>query len=141
MHADQSYKEGQVYTYSLEGTSVSSVSEGQGEATLKLKGDVELIVKPECTRQIRLKNVQVNGAVSNNYFSTVNYRISQYPFENFRMMSFEIFRTYLNKILRSTHFSLTTIMDTSIRSCAPSLEILKPLLTSRGRLSLFSNPP
>ncbi|XP_058796215.1 apolipophorins [Phymastichus coffea] len=62
MHSDASYKEGQTYTYALEGTSVTSVSEGQGEATLKLKADVELSVKPDCIRQIRLKNVQVNGA-------------------------------------------------------------------------------
>ncbi|KAJ8687230.1 hypothetical protein QAD02_023024 [Eretmocerus hayati] len=62
MHSDQSYKEGQTYLYTLEGSSVSSVSEGQGEATLKLKADVELDVKPDCTRQLKLKNVQVNGA-------------------------------------------------------------------------------
>ena len=64
MHSDQSYKEGQTYLYALDGTSVTSVSEGQGEATLKLKADVELAVKPDCIRQLRLKNVQVNGAVS-----------------------------------------------------------------------------
>ncbi|XP_023246016.1 apolipophorins [Copidosoma floridanum] len=63
MHSDQSYKEGQIYTYVLEGTSVTTlVSEGQGEATLKLKADVELAVKPDCIRQLKLKNVQVNGA-------------------------------------------------------------------------------
>ncbi|XP_001604024.1 apolipophorins [Nasonia vitripennis] len=62
MHSDQSYKEGQTYTYALEGRSASTVSEGQGEATLKLNADVELAVKPDCVRQLRLKNVQVNGA-------------------------------------------------------------------------------
>ena len=66
MQSDQSYKEGQTYLYTLEGTSVTSVSEGQGEATFKLKADVELAVKPDCLRQVRLKNVQVNGAVSYN---------------------------------------------------------------------------
>lgn len=69
MHSDQSYKEGQTYTYALEGTSVSSVSEGQGEATLKLKADVELVVKPDCIRQVRVKNAQINGAVS-----TLNFK-------------------------------------------------------------------
>ncbi|XP_019888404.1 apolipophorins [Ooceraea biroi] len=56
------YQEGHTYVYDLEGTSVTSVPDAQGDATLKLKGTVELTVKPDCIRQIRLKGVQINGA-------------------------------------------------------------------------------
>ncbi|XP_014235825.1 apolipophorins [Trichogramma pretiosum] len=66
MHSDKSYKEGQTYSYALEGTSTTSVSEGQGDAQLKLKADVEVAIKPDCIRQVRLKNVQVNGAPVSN---------------------------------------------------------------------------
>lgn len=60
----KSHQEGQVYTYELEGKAVTSVSEAQGEATMKLTATVELAAKPNCVRQVRLKNVQINGAVS-----------------------------------------------------------------------------
>ncbi|KAG5308105.1 APLP protein, partial [Acromyrmex insinuator] len=56
------YQEGHTYIYDLDGTSVTSVPDAQGDATLKLKGTVELSVKPDCIRQIRLKGIQVNGA-------------------------------------------------------------------------------
>ncbi|XP_014488121.1 PREDICTED: apolipophorins [Dinoponera quadriceps] len=62
LHGGKAYKEGHTYVYDLEGTSVTSVPEAQNEATLKLKGTVELSVKPDCIRQIRLKDVQINGA-------------------------------------------------------------------------------
>ena len=64
MHGGKGYQEGHTYIYDLEGTSVTSVPDAQGDATLKLKGTVELSVKPDCIRQIRLKGVQINGAVS-----------------------------------------------------------------------------
>ncbi|XP_018353837.1 PREDICTED: apolipophorins [Trachymyrmex septentrionalis] len=62
MHGGKGYQEGHTYIYDLEGTSVTSVPDAQGDATLKLKGTVELSVKPDCIRQIRLKGVQINGA-------------------------------------------------------------------------------
>ncbi|XP_011144506.2 apolipophorins [Harpegnathos saltator] len=62
MHGGKAYQEGHTYVYDLEGTSVTSVPEAQNEASLKLKGTVELTVKPDCIRQIRLKGVQINGA-------------------------------------------------------------------------------
>lgn len=46
----------------MEGTSVTSVPDAQGDAILKLKGTVELSVKPDCIRQVRLKGIQINGA-------------------------------------------------------------------------------
>lgn len=64
VHGGKAYQEGHTYVYDLEGTSVTSVPDAQGDATLKLKGTVELSVKPDCIRQIRLKGVQINGAVS-----------------------------------------------------------------------------
>ncbi|XP_032678528.1 apolipophorins [Odontomachus brunneus] len=62
LHGGKAYQEGHTYVYDLEGSSVTSVPESQNEATLKLKGTVELSVKPDCIRQIRLKGVQINGA-------------------------------------------------------------------------------
>ncbi|KAM0732090.1 Apolipophorin [Formica fusca] len=62
LQGGKAYQEGHTYIYDLEGTSVTSVPDSQGDATLKLKGTVELSVKPDCIRQIRLKGVQINGA-------------------------------------------------------------------------------
>nr|XP_012225513.1 PREDICTED: apolipophorins [Linepithema humile] len=62
LHGGKAYQEGHTYIYDLEGTSVTTVPEAQGDATLKLKGIVELTAKPDCIRQIRLKGVQINGA-------------------------------------------------------------------------------
>ncbi|XP_023288424.1 apolipophorins, partial [Orussus abietinus] len=56
----KAYQEGQTYVYDLEGTSVTSVSEAQGEARLKLNAVVELSIRPDCARQLRLKNVRIN---------------------------------------------------------------------------------
>ena len=64
VNPSKAYEEGQTYTYDLEGTSVTSVSEAQGESSLKLNALVELSVKPDCVHQLKVKNVQVNGAVS-----------------------------------------------------------------------------
>jgi hypothetical protein len=64
VHGGKAYQEGHTYIYDLEGTSVTTVPDAQGDAILKLKGTVQLTVKPECTRQLRLKDVQINGAVS-----------------------------------------------------------------------------
>ena len=64
MHIGKDYQEGQTYIYDLEGKSLTTVSEAQGEASLKLKATVELSVKPDCIRQIKLKDVSINGAVS-----------------------------------------------------------------------------
>ena len=63
MHPKKAYQEGHTYVYNLEGTSVTSVTGAQGDATLKLAATVELSVKPDCVHQLRLKNVQINGAV------------------------------------------------------------------------------
>lgn len=76
MQGGKAYQEGHTYIYDLEGTSVTSVPDSQGDATLKLKGTVELSVKPDCIRQIRLKGVQINGAVSILYLISVS-RISK----------------------------------------------------------------
>ncbi|XP_011166991.1 apolipophorins [Solenopsis invicta] len=62
LHGGKAYQEGHTYIYDLEGTSVTSVPDAQGDATLKLKGTVELSVKPDCIRQVRLKGVLINGA-------------------------------------------------------------------------------
>ncbi|XP_043521132.1 apolipophorins isoform X2 [Frieseomelitta varia] len=62
MHPNKAYQEGQTYIYNLEGTSVTSVTDAQGDATLKLSATVELSVKPDCIHQLRLKNVRINGA-------------------------------------------------------------------------------
>ncbi|KAL0104310.1 hypothetical protein PUN28_017203 [Cardiocondyla obscurior] len=62
MHGGKAYQEGHTYLYDLEGTSVTSVPDAQGDATLKLKGTVELSAKPDCVRQIRLKGLSINGA-------------------------------------------------------------------------------
>ncbi|XP_012523598.1 apolipophorins [Monomorium pharaonis] len=62
MHGGKAYQEGHTYLYDLEGSSVTSVPDAQGDAVLKLKGSVELSVKPDCIRQIRLKGVSINGA-------------------------------------------------------------------------------
>lgn len=144
MQSDQSYKEGQTYTYALEGTSVSSVSEGQGEATLRLKADVELAVKPDCIRQLRLKNVQVNGAVSKRN-TRKNTKKKLIPWFCSRTISklhiYAHFRPYRNKMLKSTRFSLTITMGTLTQNYVLSLETPKPLLISKEQLSLSSNPP
>ncbi|XP_066596058.1 apolipophorins [Prorops nasuta] len=62
LHTDNAYKEGSTYTYDFEGKTVTYVSDAQGEATLKLGATVELSVNPDCIRQVKLKNVQINGA-------------------------------------------------------------------------------
>ncbi|KAL6440757.1 hypothetical protein ACFW04_003301 [Cataglyphis niger] len=62
LQGGKAYQEGHTYIYDLEGTSITTVPDSQGDATLKLKGTVELSVKPDCIRQIRLKGVQINGA-------------------------------------------------------------------------------
>ncbi|KAK2585087.1 hypothetical protein KPH14_008599 [Odynerus spinipes] len=61
-HYAKAYQEGRTYVYRLEGTSVTSVTDAQGDATLKLKANVELTAKPDCTQQLRVKDVQVNDA-------------------------------------------------------------------------------
>ncbi|XP_024936320.1 apolipophorins isoform X2 [Cephus cinctus] len=62
MHASKAYAEGHTYTYQLEGTSVTSVSDAQGEATLSLSGIAELSIHPDCVQQLKLKNIQINGS-------------------------------------------------------------------------------
>ncbi|XP_046751140.1 apolipophorins [Diprion similis] len=62
LQSSKAYQQGHTYTYQLEGKSVTSVTEAEGEATLKLNALVELFIKPDCVHQIRLKNVQINGA-------------------------------------------------------------------------------
>nr|UEP64281.1 apolipophorin [Cotesia flavipes] len=62
MQTSKAYAEGHTYTYEYEGTSVTSVSEVEGDTNVKLNALVELIVKPDCIHQLRLKNVRVNGA-------------------------------------------------------------------------------
>ncbi|XP_015429625.1 PREDICTED: apolipophorins [Dufourea novaeangliae] len=62
MHPSKAYQEGHTYVYNLNGLSVTSVTEAQGDSTLKLSATVELSVKPNCIHQLRLKNVQLNGA-------------------------------------------------------------------------------
>ncbi|XP_076681659.1 retinoid- and fatty-acid binding glycoprotein apolipophorin isoform X2 [Andrena cerasifolii] len=62
MHPSKAYQEGHTYTYNLEGLSVTSVTAAQGDATLNLAATVELSIKPDCVHQLRLKNVQLNGA-------------------------------------------------------------------------------
>lgn len=73
MQGGKAYQEGHTYIYDLEGTSVTSVPDAQGDATLKLQGTVELSVKPDCIRQVRLKAISVNGAVS--IFYLLLYRV------------------------------------------------------------------
>ena len=63
VHTNKAYEEGLTYVYNLEGTSVTSVTDAQGDATLKLSATVELSVKPDCVHQLRLRNVRINGAV------------------------------------------------------------------------------
>lgn len=63
VHPSKAYQEGHTYTYNLEGLSVTSVTAAQGDATLKLAAIVELSIKPDCVHQLRLRNVQLNGAV------------------------------------------------------------------------------
>ncbi|CAL7938756.1 unnamed protein product [Xylocopa violacea] len=62
MHSSKAYEEGHTYTYSLKGVSVTSVTNAQEDASLKLAATVELSVKPDCIHQLRLKNVLINGA-------------------------------------------------------------------------------
>ncbi|XP_031841889.1 retinoid- and fatty-acid binding glycoprotein apolipophorin [Nomia melanderi] len=62
MNPVKAYQEGHTYVYNLDGLSVTSVTEAQGDATLKVSATVEMSVKPDCIHQIRLKNVQLNGA-------------------------------------------------------------------------------
>ncbi|KAF7405857.1 hypothetical protein HZH68_005226 [Vespula germanica] len=56
------YQEGHTYIYRLEGKSVTSVTDSQGDATLNLKAIVELTAKPDCVLQLQLKDVQLNDA-------------------------------------------------------------------------------
>lgn len=63
MHQSKAYQEGRTYVYNLEGLSVTSITDAQGDASLKLSATVELSVKPDCINQLRLKNVKINGAV------------------------------------------------------------------------------
>lgn len=58
------YQEGHTYIYRLEGKSVTSVTDSQGDATLNLKAIVELTAKPDCVLQLQLKDVHLNDAVS-----------------------------------------------------------------------------
>ncbi|XP_076231616.1 retinoid- and fatty-acid binding glycoprotein apolipophorin [Calliopsis andreniformis] len=62
MHTSKAYQEGRTYVYDLKGLSVTSVTEAEGDATLKLSATVELSAKPDCVFQLRLKNVELNGA-------------------------------------------------------------------------------
>lgn len=78
MHGGKAYREGHTYIYDLEGTSVTSVPDAQGDATLKLEGSVELAVKPDCIRQIRLKALSINGAVSTFYLFFLSLHIAQF---------------------------------------------------------------
>lgn len=57
------YKEGATYVYDFEGTAVTSLLENQSQSTATLKAGVELTVKPNCLKQLRIKNAQLNGAV------------------------------------------------------------------------------
>lgn len=59
-HPNKAYQEGKTYVYQLNGKSVTSVSEAQGDATLDISATVELSVKPDCIHQLLLKNVLVN---------------------------------------------------------------------------------
>ncbi|XP_015121091.1 apolipophorins [Diachasma alloeum] len=61
MQGGKGYAEGNTYSYGFEGTSVTAVSEAQGDSTVKLSANVELSVKPDCVRQLKLKNVLLNG--------------------------------------------------------------------------------
>ncbi|XP_008560242.1 apolipophorins [Microplitis demolitor] len=62
MQTSKGYTQGHTYMYEYEGTSVTSVSEVEGDSSVKLSALVELAVKPDCIHQLRLKNVRVNGA-------------------------------------------------------------------------------
>lgn len=62
--AGKDYIAGHTYSYDFEGISVTSVSGAEGDSTVKLNALVELAVKPDCIHQLKLKNVNVNGAVS-----------------------------------------------------------------------------
>lgn len=64
VQTSKGYTQGHTYMYEYEGTSVTSVSEVEGDSSVKLSALVELAVKPDCIHQLRLKNVRVNGAVS-----------------------------------------------------------------------------
>ncbi|XP_035725460.1 apolipophorins-like [Vespa mandarinia] len=59
----KAYQEGHTYIYRLEGKSVTSVTDSQGDATLNLKAIVELTAKPDCVLQLQLKDVHLNDAV------------------------------------------------------------------------------
>lgn len=61
MRPGKGHAEGFTYTYAFEGTSVTAVSEAQGDSTVKLSATVELSAKPDCIRQLKLKNVLLNG--------------------------------------------------------------------------------
>ncbi|XP_076625563.1 retinoid- and fatty-acid binding glycoprotein apolipophorin isoform X1 [Colletes latitarsis] len=62
MPTKNAYQEGHTYTYNLEGASVTNVTDAQGTASLKVSATVELSAKSDCLYQLRLKNVQLNGA-------------------------------------------------------------------------------
>ncbi|XP_063988684.1 apolipophorins [Diachasmimorpha longicaudata] len=61
LQSGKGHAEGNTYTYAYEGTSVTAVTEAQGDSTVKLSATVELSVKPDCVRQLKLKNVLLNG--------------------------------------------------------------------------------
>ncbi|CAK9823680.1 unnamed protein product [Anthophora retusa] len=62
MQPNKAYQEGHTYVYDLQGQSVTTVTDAQENAKLKLDATVELTVKPNCIHQLRLKNVKINGA-------------------------------------------------------------------------------
>ncbi|XP_017790563.1 PREDICTED: apolipophorins [Habropoda laboriosa] len=62
MQSNKAYQEGHTYVYDLQGQSVTTVADAQGDAKLKLDATVELTVKPDCVHQLRLTNVKINGA-------------------------------------------------------------------------------
>ncbi|XP_017879492.1 apolipophorins [Ceratina calcarata] len=62
MQPNKAYHEGKTYVYSLDGLSVTSVTDAKEEASLKLAATVEMAVKPDCVHQLWLKDVQINGA-------------------------------------------------------------------------------
>ncbi|XP_047104150.1 apolipophorins isoform X1 [Schistocerca piceifrons] len=62
------YQKGHTYTYSFEGTTLTSLPGTQGEPVrLKLKATADLSVADECNRVLRLRGVTINGPDSKNY--------------------------------------------------------------------------
>ncbi|KAK7794405.1 hypothetical protein R5R35_011682 [Gryllus longicercus] len=57
-----SYQDGKKYTYSLEGTTVTTLPGTQGDvSTVHLKAIVEVGVKSTCSHVVRIKNLQIIG--------------------------------------------------------------------------------